>query len=449
MENKFKAAIDKIVSSKKRGDNIFYFSFEEYNNKIQKIKELKIGTLKKTVTNKRLIRKYDVVSIGGKEKLIKPIVDNESDVLYYVTVDELFEVIHAAHLSVGHGGRNRMMAVLKTKYCNVTTEAVMAYLGLCSNCQVKQSNPKRGLVTKPILHSAFNSRAQIDLIDMQSQNYNNYRYIMNYQDHLTKFVILKPLKTKRAEEIALNLIDIYTIFGAPAILHSDNGREFVNSIITNLNEMWGDIKIVHGKPRHSQTQGSIERANRDVEEILASWMTDNKSRLANGIGRSPYEAMFGCTARTGLASVGIPYDEIEKLKSEEDIEELFNNSNHSDHINAVEDDLVSVGDLENEVNLETENDLRNTKDIDKRIEKIKDQRQKSVICLEKQASKMLRLTNEKFSKLDVGTTVRVPIPDVDRARGSPLKVAIRNHRNMLRQAAGISSCTASCGRLYL
>jgi len=32
-----------------------------------------------------------------------------------------------------------------------------------------------------------------------------------------------------------------------------------------------------------------------------------------GIGRSPYEAMFGCTARTGLASAGIPYDEMEKL----------------------------------------------------------------------------------------------------------------------------------------
>jgi len=70
-----------------------------------------------------------------------------TDVLYYVTVNELFEVIPSAHLAVGHGGRNRMMAVLKTKYCNVTTEAVMAYLGLCSNCQVKRSNPKRGLVT--------------------------------------------------------------------------------------------------------------------------------------------------------------------------------------------------------------------------------------------------------------------------------------------------------------
>jgi hypothetical protein len=68
----------------------------------------------------------------------------------------LFEVIHTAHLAVRHGGINRMMAVLKTKYCNVTIEAVMAYLGLCSNCQAKQSNPKIVLVTKPILYSAFN-----------------------------------------------------------------------------------------------------------------------------------------------------------------------------------------------------------------------------------------------------------------------------------------------------
>ena len=43
---------------------------------------------------------------------------------------------------------------------------------------------------------------------------------MNYQDHLTKFVILRRLKTKRAEEIAFNSMDIYTIFGALAILHS-------------------------------------------------------------------------------------------------------------------------------------------------------------------------------------------------------------------------------------
>lgn len=273
--DKFNAAIESIIKNKKRDDNIFYFTTEEYNEKIKKVKELKTRTHKKTVTNYRLMRKYDVITIDGEEKLIKPI-ENDSDILYYVTVDELFEVIHTAHLAVGHGGRNKMMTELKTKYCNVTKEAVMAYLGLCGNCQtIKQSNPKKRLETRPNLDFTYNSRAQIDLIDMQSQCYNNYRYIMNYQDRLTKFIILKPLKTKRSEEIALNLIDIFTTFGAPAILHMNNGLEFVNSIITNINKMWSDVKIVYGKP--CRIQESLEAVNKDIREILSSWMTENKS----------------------------------------------------------------------------------------------------------------------------------------------------------------------------
>ncbi|KAK9732268.1 hypothetical protein QE152_g12977 [Popillia japonica] len=35
---------------------------------------------------------------------------------------------------------------------------------------------------------------------------------------------------------------------------------------------------------------------------------------------------------------------------------------------------------------------------------------------------MLKLSNQKFSEVQVGTTVRVPIPDVDRGRGSPRNV---------------------------
>lgn len=48
-----------------------------------------------------------------------------------------------------------------------------------------------------------------------------------------------------------------------------------------------------------------------------------------GIGRSPYEAMFGRTARTGLVSAGIPYDGINDLQSEEDIEALFIDNDYS------------------------------------------------------------------------------------------------------------------------
>lgn len=69
---------------------------------------------------------------------------------------------------------------------------------------------------------------QVDLIDMQSQRDGEYRFILNYQDHLTKFVCLRPLKTKTAEEVAYHLVDIFCDKGAPHILQSDNGREFSN-----------------------------------------------------------------------------------------------------------------------------------------------------------------------------------------------------------------------------
>jgi hypothetical protein len=42
--------------------------------------------------------------------------------------------------------------------------------------------------------------------------------------------------------------------------------------------MWNYIKIVHGKPRHSQSHGSVERANHDVDDISATRMADNISK---------------------------------------------------------------------------------------------------------------------------------------------------------------------------
>lgn len=40
----------------------------------------------------------------------------------------------------------------------------------------------------------------------------------------------------------------------------------------------------NGKPRYSQSQGSVERANRDTEKILAAWVKDhNSSNWSKGI----------------------------------------------------------------------------------------------------------------------------------------------------------------------
>ncbi|KAK9679215.1 Paired box domain [Popillia japonica] len=73
-----------------------------------------------------------------------------------------------------------------------------------------------------------------------------------------------------------------------------------------------------------------------------------------------------------------------------------------------------------------------------RTTNIVNERKRSRESLDKQAAKILKLSNQKFSEVQVGTTVRVPIPDVDRGRGSP--------RNVLAVVSdgGFSSAAVPC-----
>ena len=85
------------------------------------------------------------------------------------------------------------------------------------------------------------------------------------------------MKSKTAIEVATALFDIFSIFGVPYILQSDNGREFRNQIVSALKVMCPEMSMVHGRARHPQSQGSVERANSDIKKMLASWMRDNRS----------------------------------------------------------------------------------------------------------------------------------------------------------------------------
>jgi uncharacterized protein YqgV (UPF0045/DUF77 family) len=101
------------------------------------VKETKSVKGKQTV-NYRQLKRYDVLNIGGEEKLTVPLSAEKTEILYYVTFDELFNVIHEAHIAVGHGGSNRMTKDLNRKYRNVTVQSIVMYLRLCEPCQKKQ-----------------------------------------------------------------------------------------------------------------------------------------------------------------------------------------------------------------------------------------------------------------------------------------------------------------------
>ena len=64
--------------------------------------------------------------------------------------------------------------------------------------------------------------------------------------------------------------------GPPHIFHSDNGREFVNSLLQSLLDRWSsnNVTFVSGHPQHSKSQGTVERGNRMIEEKIAAIKTD-------------------------------------------------------------------------------------------------------------------------------------------------------------------------------
>ena len=140
---------------------------------------------------------------------------------------------------------------------------------------------------KPISSTEYHCRAQVDLVDMSDLNLQAnlspdgvtpYKFLLVYLDHFTKKVNLAPLKRKCVEEVTEVLLDIFCDAGPSHILHSNNGREFKNEILFSTPlEKWPTLKIIHGKPRHPESQGTVERANRDIKDTLFTIMHDNSN----------------------------------------------------------------------------------------------------------------------------------------------------------------------------
>ena len=163
-----------------------------------------------------LFIRYEILQCGDLEKLIKKRKYPEETPMYYVSIEDTYDVVRRAHLYTGHGGRDRMLKELGKKYTNVTRDALELFKSYCQECQKKRKRPMtKGVVVRPILTNEFSSRGQIDLIDMQSIAHNSFKWILVYQDHLTKFVIIRALTSKRAAEVAHHLLDIFLPIGAP------------------------------------------------------------------------------------------------------------------------------------------------------------------------------------------------------------------------------------------
>jgi len=181
------------------------------------------------------------------------------------------------------------------------------------------------------------------------------KWILHYQDHHDKMSYLRAMPNKEAKTVALELLPLFLMQGAPVILQSDNGREFVAKVIEELMKLWKDCKIVHGSPRHPQSQGSVERANADVESMVLQWMdghnTTNWSwgiqfiahkknnRYHEGIKQIPYMLRYDQPCHVGLSRMNLPTVLLGSVQTEEDLDRVLNKAS----VVVAEEDGVEYG----------------------------------------------------------------------------------------------------------
>ena len=234
------------------------------------------------------------------------------------------------------------------EFYGVSEKICGLFVRTCQVCHLKKSKKSlKSIVVKPISSTNFLSRAQIDLIDMSDQNpevnlspdgVTPYKFILVYIDHFTKKINVFPLKRKTAEEVTERLLDIFCDSGPPQILHSDNGKEFSNNLLfSTLAAKWPTLKIVHGKPRHPESQGAVERVNRDIKDSLFGMMHDHdndqcwvkylrwvqwnhNTSYHTAIRMSPYEAVYNKKPSIGLSNISIPQEFWAEINTKDDID---------------------------------------------------------------------------------------------------------------------------------
>ena len=122
------------------------------------------------------------------------------------TVSNVFDAVYEAHECLGHPKVERTYKEVKSKYSNISRSMVEMFLDMCPICALDKIQPSRKIDQDPILSKTFNDRGQIDLIDMQSCPDGPYKWILHYQDNLTKFSYLRPLTKKSKYSVIITLI---------------------------------------------------------------------------------------------------------------------------------------------------------------------------------------------------------------------------------------------------
>jgi hypothetical protein len=186
--------------------------------------------------------------------------------------EERLKILRRCHSAeyIGHYSHYRTQAkVLSNEfYWPEMHEDTERYVVSCPSCQRTGDISQRN--SMPLKYNL-----QIDLFDELGidfmgtfKNSHRFEHILVMVDYVSKWVEAMPCRKASTEEsIAMIRSMIFTCFGTPRILISDEGTHFTGK---NFKKFLSKLGIGHrfSTAYHPQTNGQVETSNRQLNSIL-------------------------------------------------------------------------------------------------------------------------------------------------------------------------------------
>jgi len=181
---------------------------------------------------------------------------------------ELFKRVHQQE--AGHSSYDRVHAMLASRFWWWgMSEDLTEWLKACGVCQrLKPGMGKGRLPLKQELAGAPLERVAIDIMGRWPMSSSGNEYVLVLQDYFSKWVEIWPLPKHDAATVARALVtQVFSKYGAPARLHSDQGREFESRLFAELCKLWR-IDKTRTAPYTPWSDGMVERVNRSIQAML-------------------------------------------------------------------------------------------------------------------------------------------------------------------------------------
>ena len=103
------------------------------------------------------------------------------------------------------------------------------------------------------------------------------KYILTFQDDLSKYVVAVPIEKQDAETVARAFVEkIVLQYGTPQILQTDQGANFKSKVF-RCTCNFVKIKKIQSTAFHPESQRGIERSHRVMAEYLRHYVSEDQT----------------------------------------------------------------------------------------------------------------------------------------------------------------------------